>query len=1201
MKFSLYLYDAINISMTGTEHKGKKILKAGLKTMAWIVGIWLVILLTVRIVLTQSVLDRLIDRYAAEYVDGSISAGEVKLTFFRHFPNLGLSIKDFSISYPAERFDEIEELGAQGHLALAGHGESADTLMSFRNFELRLNLPALITGKIAVPYAELEKPRIFGHRYYDGQANWDIIRIPADTTEQEEEFSIPEIKLGKICLSEHPHIVYSDSKDTIFALVDLKSLALNGKFDLDKASRNRIGLKLDSLFIAGRVSADTIAFGLDRLGVIERRGKMQLHAQAKSLLATRAFGRMHIPMSLSCAFDFPKDKVPAVSISGLKADIASIPIEADADLRFMEDRLDIKAAMAIRECKAADVIDRFIKDYIPEAKDISTDAAFSFEAQCDGEYIYSDGSLPQFTAQISIPESELRHNSIGNKLSINLKASAGLKEDGRLAAALEQMEIRSKGLAFKASADVPDVFEEDFQINIDSDFSADLKSLMSFIPEDMDISAEGNVLAHINGSLRPSHLDIYNFSHSQLEGKIESDSLILVSAKDSIEIRIKTMDVSMGPQTITSRIDKNKTYHLLALQGNIGKADISYGTLGMTGEKVKLSAMNSVNEDTSVVSHLGGRLVAERLKLTDSEGMALELRGTENGIQMLPQKDRPQVPMLTVNSKNDKILLKDGINRVILTDANAGIRASMNTIERRNRYKTYLDSLARVYPEIARDSLMAHVMSMRMKTEVPEWLKEEDFRKSDIDIKLDEALAKYFREWGLKGNIDVRTGILMTPYFPTRNILRGMELSFDNDRIGIDSLGIRVGESEFAAKGELTGLRRALLGRGILNLDLEMSTGKVNADEMLLAYVNGSRYIPPQDKEKIAEASDAEFFQMMTSDTLTSEAATPLIVIPSNLNADIRLKGSDITYSDLNINNLHSKLIMKERCVQISDTHAESNMGDISFEGFYATRSKQDIKAGFSFNFEDITAEKVIHMVPAVDSLMPLLKTFEGKMNCELAATASIDTNMNIILPSINGIIRIGGQDLTIKESDTFTDLAKKLRFKDRGQGYIEQMSVEGVIADNMLEVFPFIVKLDRYTLAMSGIQNMDESFRYHVSVLRSPLLIRLGVDIYGDNFDKMKFRIGKAKYKNTEIPVFSSVIDTTKINLVNSIRGIFEKGVEAAVSENERKEAIEKHKQEIGYVRAVDQQLEELSESEKKQMEEAEEKEEENITETTL
>ena len=655
MKISLYLYDAMNISMTGTEHKGKKILKAGLKTMAWIVGIWLIILLAIRIVLTPSVLDRLIDRYAAEYVDGNISAGEVKLTFFRHFPNIGLSIKDFSISYSAERFDDIEGMGAQGHLCLAGQGESADTLMSFRNFEIRLNLPALIAGKIAVPYAELGKPRIFGHRYQDGQANWDIIRIPNDTTKQEEELSLPEIKLGNISLSGHPHIVYSDSKDTIFALVDLKSLELNGKFDLDKASRNRIGLKLDSLFIAGRVSTDTVAFGLDRLGVIEKRGKMQLRAQAKSLLATRSFGRIHIPIGLSCAFDFPKDKVPAVSIRELKADIASVPIEAEADLRFMEDRLGIKAAMAIRECRAADVIERFIQDYVPEAKDINTDASFSFEAQCDGEYIYSDGTLPQFTAQISVPESELRHNSIGNKMSVNLKATAALEEDGRLAAALEQMEIKSEGLAFKASVNIPDVFEEDFQINVDSDFSADLKSLMSFVPEDMDISADGNVLAHIKGSLRPSHLDIYNFSHSQLEGKIESDSLTLISAKDSIDIRIRTMDVNMGPQTITSRIDKNKIYHLLALQGNIGKADISYGTLGMAGEKVKISAMNSVEDDTTVVSRLGGRLAAEKLRLTDSEGMALELRGTENGIQMLPQKAPEHFPDFIIASPKSEI------------------------------------------------------------------------------------------------------------------------------------------------------------------------------------------------------------------------------------------------------------------------------------------------------------------------------------------------------------------------------------------------------------------------------------------------------------------------------------------------------------------------------------------------------------------
>ena len=439
----------------------------------------------------------------------------------------------------------------------------------------------------------------------------------------------------------------------------------------------------------------------------------------------------------------------------------------------------------------------------------------------------------------------------------------------------------------------------------------------------------------------------------------------------------------------------------------------------------------------------------------------------------------------------------------------------------------------------------------------------------------------------MQGRIDVRTGILMTPYFPTRNILRGMEVTFDNNRIGIDSLKIRAGESEIAAKGELTGLRRALLGRGILNLDLGISSDRVNANELLTAYANGSRYVPPKDKSAIEEATDAEFFKMVTTDTLAvKDSVTPLIVIPSNLNAQIRVNGSGISYSDLSISNLQSKLTMKERCVQITETSASTNMGDIGFEGFYATRTKKDIKAGFSINFKDITAEKVIDMMPAVDTIMPLLKSFKGNLDCELAATTAIDTNMNVILPSINGIIRIGGRDMSITDSDVFMGLARKLKFKNKEEGYIDSMSVEGVISDSMLEVFPFIVKLDRYTLAMSGVHNMDESFRYHVSVLRSPLLIRLGIDLYGEDFDNMKFRLGKAKYKSTQVPVFSSVIDTTKINLVNSIRGIFEKGIEAAISENEKKEAIEKHKQEIGYVRAVDQELEALSEREKKQME---------------
>jgi hypothetical protein len=194
---------------------------------------------------------------------------------------------------------------------------------------------------------------------------------------------------------------------------------------------------------------------------------------------------------------------------------------------------------------------------------------------------------------------------------------------------------------------------------------------------------------------------------------------------------------------------------------------------------------------------------------------------------------------------------------------------------------------------------------------------------------------------------------------------------------------------------------------------------------------------------------------------------------------------------------------------------------------------------------------------------------------------------MNILTPSINGVVRIKGENLTMKDNEVFSSLAQKLKFKNRKEGRIDNMTVEGVIKDNTLEVFPFILDLDRYTLALSGLQNMDMSYKYHVSIIRSPIVFKVGVDIYGPDFDNMKFKIGKPKYRTTDVPVFTAVIDQTRINLAESIRGIFEKGVEIAVKENERQDAINAHKENIGYVNAAEQDMEELTAEEQRQLEE--------------
>lgn len=1186
-----------------TQDKGRR--RWIVRAAATVMSFWIGSVIVMEILLSTPMVTDTVNKIAGRYIDGEISFGKVSASLLRNFPAVTVTLEDLCITYPSDRFDISEKTGAQGALMYMGCGEEADTLATFSRFSASVNVTPMLFGAVKIPGISLEKPRIQAHSYADGRANWNIFRTGTASEEAADTVADtvatgskpPRISIGRISLTGDPRIVYTDSKDTVFALIELHKAVFNGRLVTRNTSRNRIGLSVDSLFAAGRIAADTLAFGLDRLRIHEHDRHMDVALQAKSLIASRTFGRLNVPMEIRGTIHFPKDSVFAVGVHDFKAEIAAVPFEGEADLRFHEGRTEIDGKLSVTECKVDDIMKKFVKNFIPEAAKIRTDAVIGLNASCKGDYVHETGRLPVFSIDVTMPRSKISHSDIGEEVSLAFDGFLANTRQGRMNLNINEMEVSTTGLSLSAFGAMSDILSDNPSISIDGNIRASLDSLMHFLPDSLNMTAEGSLMAEISGKARMSDLSLYTFSRSELTGKAESDRIAVHMTDDSLSIVIEKLGLDLGPESITSRRDSSQSFRLMSIAGSIGKIDASYKDgMALKGDGITITAKNSAEEnDTSKVGRLGGRLSAENLLMTDAAGTSIELDKTRNGFQMMPKKDNPKIPVLTLTSSNKRITFATEVNRAILTDASLRASAAMNSIERRQRLRGFRDSLARVYPGVPQDSLLLMLRSRRQAAELPEWLQEEDFREQDIDIRLDRSLAKYFMDWDLRGGLDVRTGIIMTPYFPLRNILRGMNISFTNDRIGIDSLKVRSGKSEIEAKGELTGLRRALAGgaggrasRSVLRLNVDVGTEGMNANEILTAYSSGSRFDAASAKDKMAAASDAEFLQMVMNDTASVEGGGSLLVIPANLNADISLNGKNITYSDLNISRLDASLLMKERCVQITNTMAASNIGDVSFEGFYSTRTKKDIKAGFNFGFKDITAEKAIALMPAVDTIMPLLKSFAGQLNCELAATASLDTNMNILTTTINGVLRISGNDLTISDSDMFTSLAKKLKFDNRKAGKIQQMTVEGVIKDNVLEVFPFVLSLDRYTLALSGKQNLDMSYRYHASLIRSPLLIKVGVDVYGDDFDHMKFKIGKPKYKNENVPAFTSVIDQTRINLAESIRGIFEKGVEAAVKENERQEAIETHSKEIGYVNAVDQATEELSEEEQKELEEA-------------
>lgn len=229
--------------------------------------------------------------------------------------------------------------------------------------------------------------------------------------------------------------------------------------------------------------------------------------------------------------------------------------------------------------------------------------------------------------------------------------------------------------------------------------------------------------------------------------------------------------------------------------------------------------------------------------------------------------------------------------------------------------------------------------------------------------------------------------------------------------------------------------------------------------------------------------------------------------------------------------------------VNFHNLRASSDIGSVDLSALYSAPEPADMQFGFGLVLKGFNIERFLRLVPAIDSIMPLMRDISGIIDANIAATVDIEPNMDLDLSTLNAAVRMEGDSLRLLDGDTYRTMAKWLMFKNKNYNLIDSMSVELLIDKGMMELFPFVFNLDRYRLGVQGYNDMAMNFNYHVAVLKSPLPFKFGITLKG-NPDDFKVRLGKARFNERTAIERPAIVDTTRINLLRQIEGIFRRGV---------------------------------------------------------
>ena len=1055
-----------------------------------LLGLVLLLLVALQIVLRPKVLTPIVNRFAEQYVEGGeLRFSRVRASVLKDFPFLNFRLDSLAIVYPHGRYawyDSTYVETGRFPLLQAGRAPVMDTLASFRTLEASLNLINLLKKtSYDIRRVELDHPRIFAHHYDSTAANWQILQLsdPYDTTASA---PLPPIRLHKVHLTGRPYIVYTNQQDTLLAMLRMKQLKLEGKMDTYHLPDARLRLVADSLFVNGRLPKDTLALGLDRLETEGKDRRVSLAADAKAFLSRRSSGRMRVPVHLEADAAFPEraDGALEAQVDRLALQVATIDLKGGGNAVFHRDSTEIKADATIEKCPLGDLLKEY-KVNFPALGKVKTDAVLDLDAHCDG--VLAQGRLPRTNARLLIPDAYVDYEGVGRRGQVSLDVDAKTDEELKLDLDLNRVLLDIVGARIDVKGTAADVTGDDPFFAINGKIRARVDSLTKAFTAERGITGTGSITASLNGQARLSQLN-------------------LAKIGNAVYAFLDTLDATY----------KGGTY--------------------VRGKDIDIQAQNSaaILRGGKELTPLMGVLKAANLSMRDEEGTAIGLRDNTETFRVTPSTKDFRSPKLNLTSQSMGVRLRTGANGVLLRNFKFDITANKHLLAESTskRLNRFLDSLQRVWPGVPRDSLLAKYRQSHPRRTFPAWM-QSDFRNRDIHVNLSDAVRQYYRNWDFSGNVALERARLLVPAFPLQTQVFDLRGAVTNDQVDLKNITVQAGESNLTAQGTLGNLRRSLLMRGTMELDATVSSDHLDANELMRAYDYYADYDPQPSMER---ASDEAIERAIETVELPDSTASRLLVVPGNLNARVSVEASDIRYDSLEVSWAAADLEMKQRTLQITNALAATNMGEIHFEGFYATRSKRDIKTGF------------------------------------LAATAEMDTTMRLLLPSIDGVLRISGKDLSI-DGDTpeFKKIAKMLVFRNKNGAYVDQMGVTGMVRDNVMEVFPFVMGIDRYTLAASGLQHLDESFSYHLSAIKSPLLVKFGINIWGDDFDHIKYGVGRAKYRNIPVPDFSRQLDTVQNSLLASIHNVFEVGVDQVIAENREQHYIQDRMTETGYTPAAD------------------------------
>lgn len=418
--------------------------------------------------------------------------------------------------------------------------------------------------------------------------------------------------------------------------------------------------------------------------------------------------------------------------------------------------------------------------------------------------------------------------------------------------------------------------------------------------------------------------------------------------------------------------------------------------------------------------------------------------------------------------------------------------------------------------EAQRDSLLTYADTIKLKG----------------SIRNDSTQDNLLKQWHPDFDIDIHRGVLAwsTTGDPIR--LTGFEFNYRPDTVTIAQAHVLWGVSDYHLRGRLHGLEAWMSHDTTLSGVLDFTSDYADIDQ-LLRLVSGMGSAPDTLSQQRKEAQ-------------VDEETAPFIV-PKDVNIRLNTHISRSVAFGNDLNDLAGAVTINNGTAILDQIGFTCKAARMELTGVYRSPRVNHLFLGLDFHLLDIDIDALLNMIPAIDTLAPMLSAFKGKADFHLAAECNLDAHYRPKMSTLLGAAAISGKELVVLDNAAVAQMARLLQFKnwrekDNNIG-IDSISVEAQVFRNEITVYPFLLDLHHYRLCIGGQHTLDNNCNYHLELLKCPLPARLAVDVKG-TLTEPAITLGKIQYAELYNPKRQNKIAARTMEIKRLVRQALEDNV---------------------------------------------------------